>query len=46
VVSISIGIGTLHSRAALDAKITEQIDINQQRLGVLTTQPKNFVANL
>ncbi len=39
VVSISFGIGTLHSRAALDAKITEQIDINQQRLGVLTTQP-------
>jgi len=32
--------------AALDAKITEQIDINQQRLGVLTTQPKNFVADL
>jgi len=39
VVSISFGIGTLHSRAALDAKITEQIDINQQRLGVLATQP-------
>ena len=39
VVAISFGIGTLHSREALNAKITEQLDINQQRLGVVTTQP-------
>jgi hypothetical protein len=39
VIRISFGAGVVHSCAALDAKISEQLDINQQTLGVCTSQP-------
>jgi hypothetical protein len=39
VIRISFGAGNAHSRAELDAKLTEQLDVNEQALGMLTTQP-------
>ena len=39
VIHLSFGEGVLHSREALNYKIAEQLDINQQRLGLHTTQP-------
>ncbi|OIN91056.1 MAG: hypothetical protein AUJ20_12535 [Comamonadaceae bacterium CG1_02_60_18] len=39
VLRLSFGAGVVHTRAALDAKICEQLDINQQALGLQTTQP-------
>ena len=39
VIRISFGGGVLHSRAALDAKIREQLNINEAALGVTCTQP-------
>jgi len=38
VIHLSFGEGVLHSRAALNYKITEQLDINQARFGLQTTQ--------
>ena len=38
-IHISFAEGVVHSRAALDAKITEQLDVNQEALGVRTRQP-------
>ena len=39
VIFISFAEGVVHSREALNAKITEQIDVNQEALGLHTTQP-------
>jgi len=39
VIRISFGAGVVHTREALDAKISEQLDINQQALGLTTLQP-------
>ncbi len=39
VIRISFGAGNGHSRAELDAKLSEQLDANQQALGLHTTQP-------
>jgi len=39
VIRISFGAGNGHSRAELDAKLSEQLDVNQQALGLHTTQP-------
>jgi hypothetical protein len=39
VIRISFGAGNGHSRAELDAKMTEQLDVNEQALGLHTTQP-------
>jgi hypothetical protein len=39
VIRISFGGGVVHMREALDAKISEQLDINQDTLGLTTTQP-------
>jgi hypothetical protein len=39
VIRISFGEGVVHSREALDAKITEQLDVNQEAFGVSTRQP-------
>ncbi len=39
VIRISFGGGVVHTREALDAKISEQLDINQQALGLTTVQP-------
>ena len=36
---ISFAEGVVHSREVLNAKITEQLDVNQQALGLCTTQP-------
>jgi hypothetical protein len=38
VIRISFGAGNGHSRAELDAKMTEQLDVNEQALGLHTTQ--------
>ena len=39
VIRLSFGAGVLHTREALDAKITEQLDVNQEALGLTTRQP-------
>ena len=39
VIRISFVEGVVHSRQALDAKITEQLDVNQEALGLTTRQP-------
>ncbi|MFZ4624561.1 MAG: AAA family ATPase [Rhodoferax sp.] len=39
VIRISFAEGVPHSREALNAKITEQLDVNQEALGVQTRQP-------
>jgi hypothetical protein len=39
VIRISFGEGIVHDRQALAAKITEQLDVNQETLGLTTRQP-------
>jgi hypothetical protein len=39
VIRLSFGAGVVHTREALDAKISEQLDISQQALGLQTKQP-------